>query len=544
MPLLRPPALRWWVCLALLLPVIVLYAAEYLRGGFTGFIQYDQPYYMANARKFFDGGFHFLYGNPFSPDLQTPTIYFQIHLFVLGLAQAVTGWDPGLVYMIFGFVAALVCARVAMALYEQVAGLVTSAQWAGLILFIWGGGLLALAGLAFHLAQGSNFRVTVLDLFHFDPAQGWWFLNLGRNLVFPTEAYYHALALGAVLMAMRNNFRAALWLAFILSLSHPFTGLQFLLILLAWCGWEMGFLKNRAIPFQFPAMLLLLLLFHLFYNVFLLNLFPEHRSLFEQWSLSWNEPLWTFLPADFLVGLFAWLALRKWKLAAELLSKPANRLLLTWFVVSFLLVHHDLVMQPRQPLHFSRGYVWIPLFLLGTQPLLRMLEWWFSLPGTFFRVLAVGAVLLIGLSDNLAWMGLHTLMAVAPRLGITWLPQDGFCLSPADRQLYVWLMNRPAPHTELLITPQSDSPVVYLAMVYTDYRGWYSHYASTPFADQRKRELADFFDTGVVPSGWSERTILLITPRNDNRDHGVSPAAGVPIVYENGAYEVRMIRLP
>jgi hypothetical protein len=60
MRFVRGSALRWWVSFALLLPVIALYTCEYLRGGFTGFIQYDQPYYMANARKFFDGGFHFL----------------------------------------------------------------------------------------------------------------------------------------------------------------------------------------------------------------------------------------------------------------------------------------------------------------------------------------------------------------------------------------------------------------------------------------------------------------------------------------------------
>lgn len=542
MRFVRGSALRWWVSFALLLPVIALYACEYLRGGFTGFIQYDQPYYMANARKFFDGGFHFLYGNPFSPDPQTPAIYFQIHLFVLGLVQAVTGCDPGLLYVIFGFFAALVCVRVALALYEQVAGLGAPAQWAGLVLFIWGGGVLALMGLVFHLLHHSDARATLTDLFHFDPAQGWWFLNLGRNLVFPTEAYYHALALGAVLMAMRNDFRAALWLVLILSLSHPFTGLQFLLILLVWCGLEISFMGNRTIPLLFPAMLLCILVFHLVYNVFLLNLFPEHRAVFAQWSLAWIEPISAFLPADLLVGFLAWWAMRKGKLAAELFSSPANRLLLIWFVVSFILAHHDLVAAPRQPLHFTRGYTWIPLFLLGVQPLLRLLERSFSLRNRILRVAVVGFVFLIGLSDNLAWLGLHGAMALAPRWGITWLPEDGFCTSAADRQLYGWLMQRPAPHDELLITPDSDSPVVYLAMVYTDYRAWYSHYASTPFANQRRRELADFFQTGALPSGWRGRTILLIVPKADPRDYGGNLAS--PVLYENDGYRVRAIRVP
>ena len=456
--------------------------------------------------------------------------------------QAVTGCDPGLLYVIFGFFAALICVRVAISLYEQVAELGTAAHWAGLVLFIWGGGVLALTGLVVHLISGSDARTTVTDLFHFDPAQGWWFLNLGRNLVFPTEAYYHALALGAVLMAMRNNFRAALWLALILSLSHPFTGLQFLLILLAWSGAEIVFLKNKTIPFMFPLMLGCLLIFHLAYNVFLLNLFPEHRALFLQWSLAWVEPISAFVPADILVGILAWCAMRKRKLAAELFSSPANRLLLTWFIVSFILTHHDLVIAPRQPLHFSRGYTWIPLFLLGVQPLLRMLENCFSIKSRFLRVVAVCSIFLIGLSDNLAWFGLHAAMAIAPRLGLTWLGEDGFRLSAADRDLYRWLMQRAVPHDEVLITPDRNSSRIYLAMVYTDYRAWYSHLASTPYAAQRRQEVVDFFEDGSVPPGWSGKEIFMIIPKADTHDDGGKLT--LPIIYENEGYRVEIFRKP
>ncbi|MCE0522517.1 MAG: hypothetical protein LV480_06365 [Methylacidiphilales bacterium] len=528
--------------LALLLPVIALYACEYLRGDgatFTGFIQYDQPYYMANAREFFDGGFHFLYGNPFSPDPNTPAIYFQIHLLALGLVQTVTGCDPGVLYVIFGFFSALACVRVAMALYEEIARLETTVQWAGLVLFIWGGGVLALIGFGYHLLQGSSAQTTLIDLFHFDPDQGWWFLNLGRNLVFPTEACYHALALGAVLMTIRGNFRAALCLAFILSLSHPFTGLQFLLILLAWCGLERAFLGNKTIPFMFPGMLLCILFFHLAYNVFLLNLFFEHRVVFMQWSVAWNEPASAFLAAYLLVGLLALWAVRNWKVAVEFFSIPANRFFLVWFVVSFVLTHHDLVIAPRQPLHFTRGYTWIPLFLMGVQPLLRVLENGFGLKSRLFRVAAVGSILLVGLSDNLAWFGLHAAMALAPRWGITWLPEDGFRLSTADRQLYGWLMKRSQPHNELLITPNSHTSRIYLAMIYTDYRAWYSHFALTPFANQRRQEIADFFQSGALPSGWRGRTIFVIIPNSDALDFRGN--LDLPVVFENESYSVRRL---
>ena len=237
----RRGAVRWAASLALFLPVIVFYLCELLRGdgrSFTGFIQYDQPSYMADARAFFSGGFHLFYGNPYSPNPDTPRIYFQIHLLLLGLVQKVTGWDPGVVYVLFGFWAGLVCVRVAMALYEEVAGLRSRADWLELVLFVWGGGILELMGLGYHaVTQGTSL---FKDVFAFDPADGWWFLNLGRNLVYPTEAYYHALALGLILVTLRGNFRAAMALGILLMLSHPFTGLQMLLVVAVWGGYRVG----------------------------------------------------------------------------------------------------------------------------------------------------------------------------------------------------------------------------------------------------------------------------------------------------------------
>jgi hypothetical protein len=536
---------RWWVSLALLLPVIVLYACEYFGANgntFTGFIQYDQPYYMANARKFFDGGFYLLYGNPFSPDPNTPRIYFQIHLLVLGFLQFITGCDPGVLYVIFGFFAALICVRVAMALYEQVAGLDSPAKWTGLVLFMWGGGIFALFGLCFHLFEGSDFHTTVTDLFHFDPAQGWWFLNLGRNLVLPTEAYYHALALGAVLMVMRGNFRVAIWLIFLLAISHPFTGLQFLLIFLAWCGLEIVVFRNRGIPFAFPALLVCILFFHLVYNLILLNLFLEHRAVFLQWGMAWTESATAFVLAYVLVGLLAYCTVHSSKNAHSLFASASNRLLLVWLGVSLVLVHHDLIITSQQPLHFTRGYVWIPLFLLVTQALTNILERCFSVKSPGLRIFAVCLVLLIGLSDNLAWFSLHTAMALSPRWGVNWMAPDGFRLEANDRQFFQWLEGRPGPHTELLVTADNNSSLVYLAMTYTDYRSWYSHFAITPFANQRQGELISFFNDGTIPPAWHGRTHLVITDKPSESDQGGH--SSLPLEYTDEKRDVWLMKVP
>ena len=121
---------------------------------------------MAVAREHFDGGgFRLLYGLPFSPSDSTPAIYFQPHTLVLGLLWRVTGWDPGVVFVVFGAAAAWLCARVALALYRELAGLEDTADRLGVLAFVWGGGLLVLAGLLAFWIRGGG----VAELLTFEP---------------------------------------------------------------------------------------------------------------------------------------------------------------------------------------------------------------------------------------------------------------------------------------------------------------------------------------------------------------------------------------
>jgi hypothetical protein len=112
----------------------------------------------------------------------------------LGVLWKLTGGDPGILYMLAGLVLALCCARVMIALYGEV---VNGPRWAvtlGMVCFFWGGGCLALAGYAHALIKGEPPIAHLLD---FDPFAGFWFLNLGRNLIFTIEAFYHLIFLGA-----------------------------------------------------------------------------------------------------------------------------------------------------------------------------------------------------------------------------------------------------------------------------------------------------------------------------------------------------------
>lgn len=130
----------WLACFALL-PVIALYAAYFWfvpPGDIsTGFIEYDQLYYLANARAEMADGFHLFYGLPFSPDDTTPRIYFQPQTLVCALLLRYAGLTPTSTYCLFGFVAGLIYFRVAIALYREVVRSTGLAASLTLLMFLW-----------------------------------------------------------------------------------------------------------------------------------------------------------------------------------------------------------------------------------------------------------------------------------------------------------------------------------------------------------------------------------------------------------------------
>ena len=131
--------------------------------------------------------------------------------------------------MMVGAVAAVLCVMVGLLTYRQIVGLKDCVDWLGLVLFIWGGGLLVVASIAYSIMWKRP-----LKPFRLDPFNGWWFLSLGRNLVYPTEAFYHFLFLGSVFSAVEKNYALSAVAAFLVSLSNPFTGVELLCILCAW----------------------------------------------------------------------------------------------------------------------------------------------------------------------------------------------------------------------------------------------------------------------------------------------------------------------
>ena len=489
---LRSP---WTAAALLMLPVAVLYGSHFLThatGAWsTGFIQYDQAYYMANAREYQDGGTDGLrYALPFSSNYHNAPIHFQPQIALLGLLWKVTGFDPGRLFVAFGLICGLLCVRACLALLGHARE--RSDRGIGLpaVLFLWGGGLLVVFGLIYGIAQGLGAASAWDGAFRFDPGGGWWFLNLGRNLVLPLEAYYHLLFFGTIVLVVRQHYRSAFVVLALLAISHPFTGVGALLMLLAWSMVERWGVRSRAVPLWFPISIALILALVLVQHTVLLPQDAEHRILMDQWKLPWTEQAINFVPAYALVGSLAVIRLRSLERSRSAMGTPLGRLLLIWAVVWFALENHELFMEAHQPLHFTRGYTWSALFLLGVPALDELSAWSKQQWRGSVRIIATVVLVAVLLLDNAAWMGrqyqaLYTDSASS----------QAFVLDRDRRDLFNAL-NDLGTGQPLLVA--EDPNVAYLAMVYTPLRSYYSHHSNTPHAKQCREALGAFFDGRIT----------------------------------------------
>src|SRR5690606_471844 len=139
----------------------------------------------------------------------------------------------------------------------------------------------------------------------------------------------------------------------------------------------------------------------------------------------------------------------------------------------------DLVMEAKQPLHFSRGYLWSGLLLLGAPLLQRWLQALLRPAAAGLRRGALATAILLSVSDNAAWFAWRAQEQLA---GFT-----QFLLRPGQWAVLEALRD-PDYAGHLLVS--SDSEIGYLATAYSALRSWRSHGASTPDVFRREAELA------------------------------------------------------
>lgn len=471
-------ARRWLYAVLAVLPFTSLYIVHYLdhsRGEPTGFITYDLPYYLANGREIFERGNGILYPNPYDPDPSAPAIYFHWLLWVLGAGVHFLSIDPGACLLLVGAAGALVCARLSYSLIERT---LARSEYRTLLYFLlmWGGGVLCLAKIIQNLQAGRHPMHNPLE---FDPNSGWWLLLWGRNFCLPTEAVYHALMAGAWLAVLSERWRTACLMALLLASTHPFTGISILTLFLVFAAVN-PFFESSAPPRWFlAAMLFIAAAFFWYYGVFLHSI-PQHQELQSAWRRDWSLDGRTMLLADGPVAL--WAAIRLYRDRGR--PDRGKRLWICMAAVTFLLANHEWFVQPMQPVHFDRGYLWTPLFLLGAPVMQSSFCWLRERLPPLLRAPLLAALFLLFVSDNLVFLA--RMMAENPL--------HGFYLSPDVRRAFEKANHQ--RYDGVLIAYGGD--VSYLAATYTSLRPFCGHWANTPNFPSRIEEQAALFLGGKL----------------------------------------------
>lgn len=523
---------NWLFALVLTVPMILFYLAYYLNHSpsliATGFIAYDNVSYVANAKQYLDSDhFSVFYSNPLNDSGNNPAIYFQTQTIILAFLLWI-GFSPGLTIVLLNWLGTLLSFRMAIGIYDH---LNPNSNHRKLFIsfFCWGGGLLALAGIPIALTKPMGTLPFLDRMLFIDPAWGWWGLNFGRGHFISTEGYFHFLFLAGIFCILKRKWNLALLAGLLLSLSHPFTGIEYLSIITGWVFIEKIFVRNKELPWKFAIGISLILAFHIFYYLYYLNRFPEHHSVSEQYSLNWRLRFFNMIPAYCIVG--ALFIVSFLKLKKDFLRTPSTRLFLTWFVVAFLLANHEIFMKPMQPLHFTRGYVWTGLFLLGL-PALHYLFRNEKLKRYSFALILFS---ILFFSDNFLWILTKArFYRTSPTIN---------CITAEQKKLLDTVAKNSSNETLLI---GNDEVLVYMSTVYSKAYPWISHPFTTPFAARKEKAYRNFIDRGIIDSSWRKRETIFVFHKNDSVEMKRSQSLpfSVQTLASTKTYILQKVRLP
>lgn len=517
---------------------------------YLGFVQIDQPVYYACAREYFENGNGVFAANPYSCNPNAPRQYSHLYFLLVGWLWRLTGISfsiiDGGVRLLLGPMFLLLAARVFRMIHRWRAG--ANAMLAVMLL---GGGL---AWLTAVFATGVDYFVgclsksksgSFLDFLWFlfmsefrtaEGGYGDWHVQLFRNLFYAPEVFYHFLFFGAVLQFLRSRWAAGCLMAFLAWWAHPYTGLELALICMAWLmvEWWRGDWSACRPLFILAA---ITTLFAFYYGV-LLPRDPEHRSVYEQMKAFPAVMLTSqIISAYGLLIPLSLLALVTPAFRAQW-SRREVRLVVIWTVIALFLNYHDKIIpwvEAVQPLHFSHGYLYVPLAILATYGLRVLL----SLKGmrhALQRLPIWSAILLfVHLPDNMIW---------ATR-SVMFLPARSIVFAPPvqDMELLSALNEIPTHETILeVFLPARFSVVAPLIPVLTHHRAVGAHLFNTPHAVAVRKHREDFRSS---PTSATLR-LLHATAVLTSAEHACRLSQEMPDVFETSApvvADVVMLRI-
>lgn len=493
--------------LLLAIPIFFLYGLHYLNHDTahlpTGFIQWEHMFYMCSAKEYATGNALFLYEYPILNGFNDGAVFFQPQFLLLGYCWKWLGTDPGTLLMLFGFIFTILTLRVVI---EIIALLIPQYRYKNIItlLFCWGGGLLSLSGLFLHftLFKGSWQNISA-NIFFLDPGNGGWCLNFGRSLMYPLEAYYHFLFVYCILLLLRKKFISVFFVLLLLILSHPYTSIELLCIILAWITMEVFYFKNKTYnKSQFYIILAAFGIFLIYYTS-ILGKFETYKQISKLVALDWGYKAWHFVPAYGIVWFLCFLCIKKVALLKAHFSKSTNRLFFWWGIMAFLLSIHGFAVKPVQPIHFTRGYVYSGFFLFCIPALQQIINNKCK-AGKIKGWLVSSVFYFIFLFDNITWFSFS---AEKPN-------SVGTYFSVAEKDLINFFKNK--NDTAIIIGSEKNYPLAIAIQLYGDNKAWIPHPILTFDIDNKRKAVNDFLEQNKKDEAWINKNIYLYIEKNDN----------------------------
>lgn len=338
---------------------------------YTGFLQSDHTTYTAIARDVFENGNGFFYAAPYSIIDNGPRIYFQLPFFIVAWIWKLTNLGFPSVWQIFSLIFTLLTICI---IYEFIGIFVKEDFWRKwmLVLLCTGGGiawLFSIIKILVNYVIKPSINTGYFDaLSNIESSYKWWGIDLFRNFGISIETIYHFMLFLTLTLALKRKYFSMAIGFFLTWLSGVFVGIEISAILLTFFLIEYFLSKNKKLIYPFVSLFLITLLFYSYYNIFITH-FPEGRSLNEQHKHfpQMFIPAHSYIPAyGFPLFLFLAAVLDK-KFIKGFLQEQKNRLLLLMVITVFSLNINHLII-PRggiQPAHFTRGYLFFSMLLIG-----------------------------------------------------------------------------------------------------------------------------------------------------------------------------------
>jgi hypothetical protein len=214
--------------------------------------------------------------------------------------------------------------------------------------------------------------------------------------------------------------------------------------------------------------------------------------------------------------------------------------LFAWFAGAFLLANHDLFISPRQPIHFTHGYLWVPLFLIGAPMMTRITAWLLAAPRR------IGLPALIALSglflfDNAGWFTGAGVDLLRNGNSDSFFPNPIYIRPSAEDVLQ--RLNGEVFADGLVV---SNAPALsYQVIVYTPLRAWYQpEMWNTSYFAERLAEVHALFQHGQDFGDWCCRKMIAIVERQKDCEATEKLLAlGYELAYQNIDYDV-LLRSP